>query len=188
MEITQKLVEDVAAEFGLKAGAEGGEVWTLVAGFVEAHQRFLAAGEALRAYRAKAGYPDEALPLVNVTSGPAGFEFDDTVAAVRQARAVLAAAGAAQRAATPAPELAEKDRVRWTAPWEPTNRTGTVMQVRDGMVWIQQDDADGVWVTGVDQVAKIEPAKAADHLDCRGFDNQEFYWHCYTHELYRQEF
>ncbi|MFU8849436.1 hypothetical protein ACNAW0_00355 [Micromonospora sp. SL1-18] len=92
-----------------------------------------------------------------------------------------------EEAAT-APEPAEKDRVCWDAPWEPTERTGTVKQVRDGMVWVQEDDADSTWVLGVERVTKVEPAKAVDHLDCRGFDNQEFYWHCYTHELYRQEF
>ncbi len=101
----------------------------------------------------------------------------------QQAEGVTATAGEAQ-----VPDLAEKDQVRWDAPWEPTKRTGVVMHVRDGMVWIQEDGADAVWVMGVERVAKVEPANVDDHFDCRGFDNQEFYWHCYTHELYRQSF
>ncbi|MFG1660701.1 hypothetical protein ACGFIY_29605 [Micromonospora chersina] len=114
------------------------------------------------------------------------------VAERRMALAIVAEGVKAARAAKPEekplPDLAEKDQVRWEAAREPTRRDGTVMQVRDGMVWVQESGADTVWVMGVERVEKVEPGTAMDHADCRGFDNQEFYWHCYTHEVYNQSF
>ncbi|WFE47611.1 hypothetical protein [Verrucosispora sp. WMMD1129] len=101
----------------------------------------------------------------------------------RREEDVTATTGEAQ-----APDLAEKDQVRWDAPWGPADRSGTVMYVRDGRVWVQESGEDAVWVMRVEEVTRVEPANVDDHIDCRGFDNQEFYWHCYTHEVYRQSF
>lgn len=27
-----------------------------------------------------------------------------------------------------------------------------------------------------------------DHTECRGFDSQEFFWHCHSHEVYGQKY
>lgn len=50
------------------------------------------------------------------------------------------------------------------------------------------DPDEARWYLPAAELTKVPPAKVDEHLACQGFDNQEFYWHCYTHELYRQSF
>ncbi|MEV0430419.1 hypothetical protein [Micromonospora sp. NPDC050495] len=200
----EKRVDELLAEF--KVEAEGADRYGLVAQLalrvvqaeqeLERHSHELIGATEGAVVGAKAGELRTSVrgDLLAAVSGKAAA-VDAAMMKVAERREALAIVAEGVKAAReakpeekPLPELAEKDQVRWDALWEPTRRHGEVMQVRDGMVWVQESGADTVWVMGVERVEKVEPGTAMDHADCRGFDNQEFYWHCYTHEVYNQSF
>lgn len=85
-----------------------------------------------------------------------------------------------------APELAERDPVTWT--WDGKPHSGKVDQLIGERVFVLDAETGATWVLPAADLTKVEPAKALEHANCRGFDNQETYWHCYTHELYEQQF
>ncbi|MFG3602602.1 hypothetical protein [Micromonospora chersina] len=200
----EKRVQELLAEF--KVEAEGADRWGLVAQLalrvvqaeqeLERHTRELTGATEDAVVGAKAGELRTSVrgDLLAAVSGKAAV-VDAAMMKVAERREALAIVAESVRGTAeaepeskPAPEVAEGDDVTWEAAWEPTKRFGKVRQVRDGMVWVDERDADTVWALGVERVTVVPPANPMDHADCQGFDNQEFYWHCYTHEVYHQSF
>ncbi|MBM0227978.1 hypothetical protein [Micromonospora sp. ATA51] len=128
--------------------------------------------------------------LLAAVSGKAAA-YDAALMRVAERREILAMAAERVRAAReaaeakPAPELADGDEVSWT--WDGEKRTGKVGGVASGLARIAERDGE-VWVLPIGELTKVPPANAMEHADCQGFDNQEFYWHCYTHEVFNQQF
>ncbi|MFU8873219.1 hypothetical protein [Micromonospora sp. SL4-19] len=192
----EKRVNELAVEFGVEA--EAADQWGLVAQLarqvveaereLERHARELTGATEDAVATAKAGDLLTAVRgdlLAAVTDKAAAF--DAALMKVAERRTALAYVAESVKAARPkpAPELAERDVVTWT--WDGREERGVVDQVKGDKV-VVVDAGEVRWYLPAAELTKVPPAKVDDHLGCRGFDNQEFYWHCYTHELYRQSF
>ncbi|MEV4814930.1 hypothetical protein [Micromonospora tulbaghiae] len=191
----QERVNELAAQFGVEA--EAADQWGLIAQLarsvveaereLERHARELTGATEDAVVTAKAG------DLRTSVRGDLLAAVSDKAAAVdaalmkvaerRQALALVAESVKAARP-EPAPELAERDEVTWTL--GRTAHRGKVDQVIDGRVWVKDTENEVTWVLLAAEVTKVSPAKADEHYECRGFSNEEFYWHCHTHELYEQ--
>ncbi|MET8352653.1 hypothetical protein [Micromonospora sp. NPDC005206] len=192
----EKRVNELAGQFGVEA--EAADQWGLIAQLarqvveaereVERHARELTGATEDAVVTAKAGDLRTSVrgDLLAAVSDKAAA-LDSALVKVAERRQALAIVAESVKAARPkpAPELAERDVVTWT--WDGQEHRGLVDQVKGGGVVVVDPD-DVRWHLPAAELTKVPPAKAAEHLDCPGFDNQEDYWHCYTHEVYRQSF
>ncbi|MEU0151529.1 hypothetical protein [Micromonospora fulviviridis] len=193
----QERVNELAGQFGVEA--EAADQWGLIAqlarAVVEAERELARHAAELTGATEDAVVTAKAGDLRTSVRGDLLAAVSDKAAAVdaalvkvaerRQALALVAESVKAARP-EPAPELAERDEVTWTLGGR-TER-GKVDQVIDGRVWVKDAENEVTWVLLAAEVTKVEPAKADDHYQCRGFANEETYWHCYTHGLFNQSF
>ncbi|MFE9690864.1 hypothetical protein [Micromonospora sp. NPDC005806] len=192
----EKRVNELATEFGVEA--EAADQWGLIAQLaravveaereLERHSRELIGATEDAVVTAKAGDLRTSVrgDLLAAVSDKAAA-LDSALVKVAERRQALALVAESVKAARPkpAPELAEHDVVTWT--WDGAEHRGVVDQVVGASVVVVDPD-EARWRLPAAELTKVPPAKADDHLGCQGFDSQEFYWHCYTHELYRQSF
>ncbi|SCL70458.1 hypothetical protein GA0070606_5406 [Micromonospora citrea] len=193
----EKRVNELATEFGVEA--EAADQWGLIAQLARAvveaerelarHSRELIGATEDAVVTAKAGDLRTSVrgDLLAAVSDKAAA-VDGALMKVAERRQALALVAESVKAARPkpAPELAERDEVTWTLGGR--EHRGKVSQVVDGRAFVVDAENEVTWVLLAAEVTKVPPAKADDHVGCRGFDNQEFYWHCYTHEVYNQSF
>ncbi|WP_319461241.1 hypothetical protein [Micromonospora sp. RTP1Z1] len=192
----EKRVNELAGQFGVEA--EAADQWGLIAQLaravveaereLERHARELTGATEDAVVTAKAGDLRTSVrgDLLAAVSDKAAA-LDSALVKVAERRQALAIVAESVKAARPkpAPELAEGDVVTWT--WDGVEHRGVVDQVAgSGVIVVDPDEVR--WHLPAAELAKVPPAKVDDHLGCQGFDHQEFYWHCYTHELYRQSF
>ncbi|MFR9780436.1 hypothetical protein ACL02O_30855 [Micromonospora sp. MS34] len=192
----EKRVQELVVEFGVEA--EGAVRWGLVGQLavrvaeaereLERHAAELTGATEDAVVAAKAGDLRAAVrgDLLAAVSDKAAA-VDAALMKVAERREALAVFAESVKAARPkpAPELAERDVVTWT--WDGVEHRGLVDQVK-GVSVVVVDPDETRWYLPAAELTKVPPAKADEHFDCLGFDNQEFYWHCYTHEVYRQSF
>ena len=191
----EKRVNELATEFGVEA--EAADQWGLIAQLarsvveaereLERHARELTGATEDAVVTAKAGDLRTSVrgDLLAAVSDKAGA-VDAALMKVAERRQALALVAESVKAARPkpAPELAERDEVTWKL--GRAEHRGKVDQVIDGRVWVIDRENEVTWVLAANEVTKVEPAKLAEHADCRGFDSQDQHWHCHTHELYEQ--